>query len=76
MTNDPDVRSARDPEADLERALIDEYLHSLGHDERSVESLPAAERRHLLEAASTYAAGKLAEIQARAHFVEGLHHQE
>jgi hypothetical protein len=63
----------RDPEGELERALIDEYLRSLGHDKRSVEALPEPEQRRLLEAASVYAAGKLTEIEARAHFVHDLH---
>ena len=50
----------QDPERQLERALIDEFLRVRGHDARSVE-------------ASVHAASKLAEIEARARFVHELH---
>lgn len=62
-----------DPEAALEQALIAEYLRMRGHDARSVERLPDAERDQLLRDASRHAAAKLTEIEARAHFVHELH---
>ena len=55
-----------DPEGQLERALIEEFLIAHEHSLREVPALPEDQRRHLLEAASVYAAGRLAEIQARA----------
>jgi hypothetical protein len=65
-----------DPEGRLELALIEEFLLTHGHAPRDVARLPDDQRRHLLEAASIYAAGKLAEIQARAHYVHELRHHE
>jgi hypothetical protein len=64
---------SQDPEAQLEQALIDEFLRMRGHDARSVEALPADERMRLLQGASVHAALKLAEIESRARFVHELH---
>ena len=69
-------RLLQDPEAQLERALIDEFLRARGHDSRSVETLPDEERKRLLQDASVHATGKLAEIEARARFVHELHGKE
>jgi hypothetical protein len=63
----------QDPEGQLERALIDEFLRTRGHDSTSVETLPDGERNGLLREASIYATAKLAEIDARARFVHELH---
>jgi hypothetical protein len=76
MVADSEVHPMEDPEGELERALIEEFLFSHGHTPRDVPALPQEQRRHLLEAASVYAAGRLAEIQARAHYVHDLHHQD
>jgi hypothetical protein len=77
MTNlDSEVHPMEDPEAQLERALIEEFLLSHGHVPDDVPALPEDQRRHLLESASVYAAGRLAEIRARAHYVHDLHHQD
>jgi hypothetical protein len=67
------VPRVEDPEAQLERAFIDEYLYQHGHDSETVRRLPEADKLRLLEAASVYAAGKLAEFEARAHYVHNLH---
>lgn len=63
----------QDPEGQLERALIDEFLRTRGHDARSVKTLAEDERKQLLRDASVYAAAKLTEIEARARFVHELH---
>ena len=68
-----DVRPMEDPEAQLERAFIDEYLQLHGHDPEAVRWLPEAHVTTLLQAASIYAAGKLAEVESRAHYVQGIH---
>jgi len=73
-TSEHDRAPLQAPEAQLERAFIDEFLRTRGHDTNSVEQLPADERKRLLEDASVYAGGKLSEIEARAHFVHELHH--
>ena len=65
-----------DPEAQLERAFIDEYLRLHGHNPEAVRSLPEAQVITLLEAASIYAAGKLAEFESRAHYVHDIHSKE
>ena len=74
MTNQSlDVRPLEDPEARLERSLIEDFLRSRGQDRSALEALPEEERAHLLAGASMYAAGKLAEIEARSRFVRGMH---
>jgi hypothetical protein len=62
-----------DPEGKLERALMEEYLHSKKHSFDDLNSLPDTERRRLLEDAALYADKRLAEVGARAHYVENLH---
>lgn len=60
------------PLAALERALIDEFLKKLGHTLRSVDALPPGERNRLLRAATAFATAQLAQIEARAHFVDEI----
>jgi len=71
-----DVRPMEDPEGRLELALIEEFLLGQGYDRRRLGALPEDQRGHLLGEASVYAAGKLAEIQSRAHYVHEMRHQE
>ena len=63
----------RDPQAQLERALMNEFLQDRGCDLVTVERKPPAERRALLVGAAQYAAGRLSEIDARAAYVHDLH---
>ncbi len=65
-----------DREAKLELALIEEFLRAQGNDPAALGALADEERQRLLHDASVYAAGKLAEIEARAHYVEDLHRRE
>lgn len=69
----PDVRAMQDPEGQIEQFLIDEFLRARGLDAPALQVLSEGDRRHLLQEASTHAAGKLAEIEARARFVHDLH---
>lgn len=62
-----------DPEGELEQTFIREFLRGRGHDEASLNALNAHERSALLAEASKYAAVKLAEVEARAHFVHEIH---
>ena len=64
---------SEDPKARLERAFIDDFLRTRGHDAVSIAGLPEHERQRLLQDASTYASGKLTELEARARFVHELH---
>lgn len=72
-TREPQSRPLQDPNAQLEQALVSEFLRMRGYDQRSVDSLPEDERRRLLREASVHAAGKLTEVEARAHLVHELH---
>lgn len=72
----PDVSPLEDPESLLERAFIEEFLRARGHDPHGLDTLPEDQRMHLLQAASVYAAGKLAEVEARAHFVREIHSED
>jgi hypothetical protein len=65
-----------DPEGKLERALMEEYLRSKKHSFNDLSTLPETERRRLLEAAALYADKRLAEVGARAHYVENLHRHQ
>ena len=61
------------PLEQLERSLIHEYLVMRGHDEHTLSRLAEPERRALLKDASSYASGKLSEVELRSKFVHGLH---
>ena len=65
-----------DPEAKLERAFMEEYLRIRHHSFADLGALTEPERKHLLDDAAMYAARRLADIGARAHYVEDLHHHE
>jgi hypothetical protein len=62
-----------EPEAALERAFIDDYLKTHGHDPRALRMLPEEQVRTILREAVQYAAARLAELEARAHYVNELH---
>ena len=62
-----------EPQAALERALIDEYLRTRSHTLRTLHELPAEQVKSLLREASLYAATRLAEVEARASFVHDIH---
>jgi hypothetical protein len=65
-----------DPEAKLETALMDEFLRSHRHSFDDLRFLPDAERTLLFAGAVAYASRRLAEIDARAHYVADLHRHE
>jgi hypothetical protein len=65
-----------DPEGRLEQALIEEFLRARGLDSSALHALPADEAKRVLTDASVYAAGKLAEVETRAHFVHEIHRDE
>ena len=72
-TTELDVHAMEDPEARLETTLIEEFLHARGLGPATVHALPEVEAKRLLTEASRHAAAKLAEIEARAHFVHAIH---
>jgi hypothetical protein len=65
--------SIEDPQARLERTFIDQYLQERGCSLETVKNKPAEEGRRLLVEASRYAAGRLAEIDARAAYIHDIH---
>ena len=72
----PDAPRLQDLHADLERALINEFLRGRGHDPNALRDRDDAEAHVLLREASTYAAGRLTEVEARAHYVHDTHARE
>lgn len=62
-----------DPNALLERALIEEYLKEKGYTHDDLKKLPAELVEKLMKEASQYASLKMEEVEARAHFVKELH---
>jgi phage-related protein len=62
-----------DPQAALERAIIDDFLRSHGHDPRALWRLPTDQIKAVLCQAAQYAAIRLAEHEARAHYVHEMH---
>ena len=73
---EPGARAMEDPEGQLEKALIEEFLRSRGLDSSTLHALPEHEAKRVLTDASVYAAAKLAEVEARAHFVHEIHSKE
>lgn len=66
-------RALEDPNAQLETALIDEFLTSRGLDRRRLQELPEAQAAQLRKEASAYATARLTELESRAHFVHEIH---
>ena len=68
-----DVPPLEDPLSALERSLIQEFLaqHGIGTDANV--QLTKVEKAGLLVRARTYAAGRLAEVEARAHYLHEIH---
>ena len=62
-----------DPTADLERALIDEYIRARGYDPAALQTLTEDQRIRLRGEASAHAASRLAEFEARSHYIHELH---
>jgi hypothetical protein len=73
MTTDADGSQITDPNAVLERAIIEDFIRARGYDPERLHDLPEGVRRQLQSEASTHAAARLAEMEARAHYVQELH---
>jgi hypothetical protein len=68
-----DVSSLEDPQRQLEQAFIAEFLRLRGYEPAKLDVLPVPERELLMKQASTWASGKLAEVDTRAYFVHEMH---
>jgi hypothetical protein len=73
MTFERADRALEDPNAQLETALIDEFLRTRGLDRAKLQDLPEAQAGQLRKEASAYATARLTELESRAHFVRGIH---
>jgi len=67
------IEPVEDPNALLERALIEEYLHEKGYSLENIKTLPAELAEKLMKEASQYASLKLEEVESRARFIKELH---
>lgn len=68
-----DADPIEDPNAMLEKALIEEFLKQKGYTHEDLKKLPAEIVEQLMKEASRYASLKMEEVEARAHFVKELH---
>lgn len=68
----PTSPAGEDAHARLEQAFIAEYLRSHGYWLEDLETWPPDRARALLAEASCYASARLAEVEARARFVEEI----
>jgi hypothetical protein len=73
MSTKTDTHSPEALLSQLERSLIDKFVRARGYDPDKLADLPAHVREHLLADASVYASGKLAEVDARSHFLDEIH---
>jgi hypothetical protein len=75
MARDPgnDVPVLAAPLAQLERDLIDEYLHNAGCDPGRLNEMPDGRAKELLTRACAYASGRLGEVEARQRYVHDIH---
>jgi hypothetical protein len=62
-----------EPQAELERRIIDDYIRALGHDPAALRARTDEAARAILVGASTYAATRLSEVEARSHYVRDIH---
>jgi hypothetical protein len=74
MSAEPPDQPMHDPLAQLERALIDEFLRLRGYDPATIGRLAKDQFNELMKEASVYASAKLSEVETRAHYVDELHH--
>ena len=65
-----------EPLAALERVLISEYVAAAGLDLASLLLRHDEQATKILTEASQYAAGRLAEVEARCHYLKKLHGEE
>jgi hypothetical protein len=65
--------SSGDPLGQLERVFIEEYLQGRGYHLNELKGLPREQADALMKQASTYASGRLTEVETRAHLVSDLH---
>jgi hypothetical protein len=70
-----DAQALEDQTAHLELMLIEQFIQASGYDPARLGELRTDERERLQHEATAYAAGKLAEVESRAHLIHELHGQ-
>jgi hypothetical protein len=68
-----DVSPLEDPMSGLERSLIEEFLAQHNFETDANSELTELEKAEVLIRARTYASGRLAEVEARAHYLHEIH---
>ena len=71
--NPPAEKPLEDPQAELETALIDEFLRGRGASRQTLREIPEEKATALMREASAYASERLTELESRAHYVHELH---
>jgi hypothetical protein len=61
------------PQSDLEKQFISNYLKEKGYSRQYLNTLPKEQARSLMIEACRYASLKLAEIESRAKFTQKIH---
>lgn len=72
MRPDSDPAPRTDHTAELELALICDYLEQRGQSLHSLHGLPEATQHALMREASLYASSRLSEVESRAQYVDDL----
>ena len=75
-SHDIDRPPIEEPMAALERLLISEYVTSAGLDLATLLLRHDEQATRILAEASKHAAAKLAEVEARSHYLKKLHGEE
>jgi hypothetical protein len=57
----------------LEKMLIETYLIGKGYTLEELKGMPEEEAKRFMREASTYASGKLAEVEVKARLMQELH---
>ncbi|HET9590975.1 MAG TPA: hypothetical protein VFO91_19455 [Anaerolineales bacterium] len=68
-----ETQPLQDPNAALEKALIEQYLQEQGYSLEKLKELPDETIEKLMKEASRYASLKMEEVEARARFIEEIH---
>jgi len=63
----------QDPQAQLAKMYVEEFLRSKGLTVEMVHDLPSETARQIMVEASTYAALKLAEVENKSQVIQDMH---
>ncbi len=70
---DPEKFVMQDPDAQLEKHYIEEYLAARGYTWESAHKLPEEEFKRLMTEASKYTSVKLAQVEDKAELARKIH---